>query len=371
MSNFFQEINGEPSGHRVCGQNNIIAGRNIDNSSVNNNKLTSMSTTFNNVTIKSEARTDESQPTSNLFSFHEPCASLVSNYSVMENSNTSLREVNYNIGNTEMPHRRGDVSPTSTDVILSQGSDLRYFFKNNVDHREMDREFLNEEFKLTPPSECTTPVDTNSINSKYVKVPPNNNANVPLDELYQEIKLIEQELRNDQSKSIAEITGYKYIPGAPKTYNQKNPAFDELSLIEIKEYELYQQDKNSVIEKYSKIDWTVSKNPVETAKPRLLNKLSRRARALNKILEVKFIEQEHIVWMQKNHPEIIPLLNAVSVIERIENERKELGDKHTVRRLRALMCTTTEREICRIRKIKQSFDDFGIVIANRWDKKVS
>jgi hypothetical protein len=80
--------------------------------------------------------------------------------------------------------------------------------------------------------------------------------------------------------------------------------------------------------------------------------LSRRAQALNKILGLNLIEKEHVVWMQKNHPEIIPLLNAVSTIERIEDERNQLADRQTVKKLRSLMCTTTENEICRIKKIK-------------------
>jgi hypothetical protein len=234
-------MNGEPSGYRSYNaQSRINANEFIDSSLVNINKLTSMLTTFDDDTIKCESQTDESQQSVNLFSSQEPSTSLISNCSVTEDTDTDSLQMNYNTGNREMVPRRGDVSPTSTDVILSQGSSLRSLLDNNVNHSEIDRDGLNEEFKPTPPSENSTPVGTNSSNYKYVMLPLKDNAKVSLDQLYQEIKSLEKKLQDNESKSIAELTHYRYTPGGPKMNNPEHFAFDGLASIEIKEYKLYQ-----------------------------------------------------------------------------------------------------------------------------------
>lgn len=296
------------------------------------------------------------------------------------NSNLSSNISNFSL--------EGAVSETDDESQTLKGTDLDHSsasrFENNDESRR--NEFIRAQHQgyqmgishisITPSESCnnighgenTTP-SASFNNTDHNETLAGSSKSLPsVDQLHCTMMLIMKKIDDGTCKSIANLTDYKYTPEGSKLKDPIKMAFKNLSATEIHEYKLYESNKDSFIEKYSNIDWKCDK--VEASNQSTLNKLNRRAKILKKFFNMRDCYPEHVVWMQKTHPELIPLLNALDAIDHIEKHRNDVADKQTVRQLCSLMCITTENEIRRIKKIKQEFDLMRIELSNRWDKKI-
>lgn len=382
MENFYEKINGESSGRRSYSPNQEYLDR-IDDIL----KMTSPSLNDNSVieslnigTPKSQSFANESQPPSTFHSFqqrltdfqsasvHSPSSNLSSNI-----SNISLEGAVSNTDDESQTLKESDLDHSSTPRLENINESHRNEFIR-AQHQGYQMGISPD--SIAPSESCsnighgenTTPfegfhnTDCDETVAGTLQLLPS------VDQLHRTMKLIMKKINDGSCKSIASLTDYKYTPEGSKLKDPTKMAFENLSATEINEYKLYESNKDGFIQKYSNIDWECEK--VEAFNQSTLNKLNRRAKILKKIFNLHDCYPENVVWMQKNHPELIPLLNALDAIDHIEKNRNDVADKQTVRQLCSLMCITTENEIRRIKKIKEEFDVMRIKLSNRWDKKI-